>query len=125
MYTLKVKSMAMLAAAQEEQEQTRASLQKEVEVQQEKILQVADAVMIEGKQLRVLKHYKNKEYPVRLVKVEQLKENQIETQTKQMEELEEVKLQEIEEKEHYNQHFQAIKAKFEARAVEVVQLFLV
>ncbi len=119
MSTLKLKSEEVLAEAKKELEETRSCMHQEIETQRAKIMQIDDAVETASKQLQILKHYRDKEYPVRQIRIEQLKETQEEMRTNQTEEKDELELQIVEEKDHYDLHLQAMRADLQTRATEV------
>lgn len=118
MYTLKLKSEEMLADAEEELEATRSRLHNEVEAHRAEVTEVDKDIEASAKELQLLKHYKDKEFPVRQIRIEQLKETQEESQTSQMDELEDIELQVSEEREQYQQHLEAKKLELETEAAE-------
>ncbi len=120
MYTLKLKSEEMLAEAKEELEATKRRLQDEVEAHRAEVAEVDEDIECSAKELQLLKHYKDKEYPVRQIRIEQLKETQEEAQTEQMEELEDIEMQVSEEREHYQQQLLAMKVDLEEKAAEAI-----
>ena len=109
----------MLAEARRDLEETRNFLHHETESQRAKIMQVDSSIEATSRQLQVLKHYKDKEFPVRQVKIEQLKESEEDLNVYQMREKNELELQITEEREHYEHHLLAIKEQLRARATEV------
>ena len=119
MYTLKLKSEEMLAESQQELDETRNRIHQDIEAQRAEIMHVDEAIESASRQLQVLKHYKDKEHPLRQVKIEQLKETQEEVRTSQAEDREELELQIVEEKEHYEHHLRAMRAELQTRATEV------
>lgn len=119
MQTLKLKSQNLIAEAEEELEETRNSLHQETEARRGKIMQVDEAIEITSRQLQVLRHYKDKEYPVRQVRIEQLKETQEELCASQAAQRDELEMQIAEERDHYDRHIQAMRADMQARATEV------
>lgn len=119
MNTLKLKSQEMLDEAKQELEETRTTLTQMTETLRESIRQLDDDVVSNSKQLRTLKHYKDKEYPVRQVRIEQLRENQEEFSVSHAEELREINAHVAEENEQYEHHMRAVKAELESRATEV------
>lgn len=119
MQTLKMRSQILIAEAQQQLEETRNCLHQETEARRAKIMQVDEAIEAASRQLQVLRHYKDKEYPVRQVRIEQLKEMQDEVHGNQVAEREELDLQIAEEREHYDHHIQVMKAQLQARATDV------
>lgn len=109
----------MLEEAKLDLEETKSVLQENAEAQREKIRLVDEAINSSNKQLVMLKHYKDKEYPVRQVRIEQLRENQEDVGSMQAEEVQELNLQVAEEKEHYDHHMRAMKIELENRATQV------
>jgi septin family protein len=84
-------------------------------------MDVDGSIETTSRQLQVLRHYKDKEYPVRQVRIEQLKEMQEETRTNQEAEREELEIQIVEEREHYDRHMRAMQTELQARATEVIE----
>lgn len=119
MNTLKLKSVEMLEEAKQELEETRSALYQNTEAQHGKIRLVDEAINSSSKRLLTLKHYKDKEYPVRQVRIEQLRENQEDINFAQEEEVREINLQVAEEEEHYEHHMRAVKIELQNRATEV------
>lgn len=119
MQTLKLKSEELTAEAEQDLEETRNCLHQETEAQRAKIMEVDESIENTSRQLQVLRHYKDKEYPVRKVRIEQLRESQEDMRASQTEDREELEIQIIEEKEHYKHHIQAMRAELQARATEV------
>lgn len=119
MHTLELKSRKALEEARQALEATRTHLQQEIEAQRDAVMQVDDAIELSSRHLQTLKHYKDKEFPVRLIRIEQLKENLVEMHEDHMAEREELDLQIIEEKEHYEHHIRVVQGKLQASATEV------
>lgn len=119
MQTLKLKSQDLIAEAEQELEETRNSLHEETEAWRGKIMQVDEAIETTSRQLQVLRHYKDKEYPVKQVRIEQLKETLEDVRASQVARREELEIQIAEERDHYDQHIRALRADLQARATEV------
>lgn len=108
----------MLAEAEEELETTRSRLYDQVEAHRAEVAEVDKAIEASTRELQLLKHYKDKEYPVRQIRIEQLKETQEESQSTQMDQLEEIEMQVAEEREQYQQQLEAKKLQLETEAAE-------
>lgn len=119
MQTLKMKSQELIDEAARDLEETRNCLHQETEGQRGKIMEVDRCIEETSRQLQGLKHYKDKEYPVRQVRIEQLKETQDERHGNQIADREELEIQILEEREHYDHHIRAMRAQLQARATEV------
>ena len=119
MHTLEIKSRQALEEAQEELEETRTRLQQEIEAQRDEVMQVDDAIESNSRYLQTLKHYKDKEFPVRQIRIERLRESLVEMHEDHMVEREELDLQIVEEREHYDHHLKVIQGKLQASATEV------
>lgn len=119
MFTLKLKSEEMLAEAQEDLENTRLKLHQQVEAHRAEVAEVDEEIERCSRELQLLKHYKDKEFPVRQIRIEQLKETQEESQTYQTEELAEIELQVTEERQTFQQQLQTMKHEMEETAAEV------
>lgn len=119
MQTLKLKSQELIEETAHDLEETRNCLHQETETQRGKIMEMDECIEDTSRQLQVLRHYKDKEYPVRQVRIEQLKETQEEMRGSQIGDREELEIQIIEEREHYEHHIQAMRAELQARATEV------
>lgn len=119
MHTLRLKAKEMLTEALENLEKIRHKLHEKTELHRRSVIKLDETIECSNRDLQMLKHYKEKEYLVRQMRIEQLKENQQDMHDSQEEELEELKLQILEEKEDHEHHMKALKAELEAKATEV------
>ena len=119
MNTLKLKSAELLEQAKQDLEDIRTQLRENIEAQHANIKLVDQTVSSKSKQLMTLKHYKDKEYPMRKVRIEQLRENREEINAMQADEVREINQQVAEEQEHYDLHMRAMRIELENKATEV------
>lgn len=119
MNTLRIKSEEMLEEARQDLEETRGVLHQQIEDQYRRIKQMDEAIIDSSRQLVSLKHYKDKEYPVRQVRIEQMREHQEDILASQADEIRQINEQVAEEKDHYDYHMRLVKRELESKATEV------
>lgn len=116
---LQEKSNTVIAEAEEELEKYRRNLHKDIEKLRTDVAKSDDVLQKSIRQLQMLRHYKDKEFPVRVISIEQLKENLEDQRAVQLEELEVLKSQILKEKENYEQRIVDVSLDLEANAFEV------
>ncbi len=119
MATLKRKSGEILSQAKDELETTKTKLSREIEVYRARVAAIDEVLEKNSRHLQTLRHYKDKDYPVRVIRIEELREQLVEVRANQAEEMEELKQQIIEEMEEYEKQMMAIKLEIEAKATKV------
>lgn len=116
---MKLKSSESLSRAQEDLESTRVRLRDQIEVYRAKVAKMDGKIENCSRELQVLHNYKDNEFPVSLVRIEQMKDRLDEEQLSHKEDIEALKLGIAEEKELYQQHVEADKMQIKAKATKV------
>ena len=116
---MKMKSREILEEAKQELEDKRTQFHQRIENIISRVTEINDKLESGYKELQVLRHYKEKEYPVRAIKIDQLKEEKEELQAQQAMKEEELKIKLAEEKESYEQKLKTIRSKLQIKATEV------
>ena len=116
---MKEKSAEQLKAAKVDLEETRTRLQSEIGELREQVNRANSSVQSKSRELHVLLHYKDKEYPIKMVRMEQLREKAEIQEERQSTEIANLEEQVEEEWNNYQQQLDAVRMRLEARAAEV------
>lgn len=117
--TLKEKSAEQLKAAKADLEETRKHLQEEISKLRDRVGRTNSCIQSKSRELHVLLHYKEKEYPIRLVRMEQLREQREIQEERNATEVDDLEDQVEEEWNKCRQQLDAVRMRLEARATEV------
>lgn len=116
---LKVKSNEQLHKAKEELAVTRTRLEAELSELRKTASKTKSALQLRSQELQMFLNYKEKEYPVKVVRIEQLKEQcELMRERNEIERME-LELQMAEERERCQQQLDAIRQTLKKRATEV------
>ena len=116
---LKLKSSELLSEAQQNLESTRASLHEKIEDLRAKVAEKDVKINKYLRELQVLRHYKENDFPVRMVRIEQMKEQLDGEQISHKGDLEELNQDIVKEKEHHHQKVEADKMQMNAMVIKV------
>ena len=97
----------------------RKKLQGEVKALREQVSSTDATLQTKSRQLQTLFHYKDKEYPIRMVRIEQLKEQMELLNERNGGEILELESEIEEERRRCEQQVEELRMSMEARATEV------
>ena len=121
---MKEKSAEQLKAAQADLDETRQRFQEEIGELRDKVSKANSSIQSKSRELHVLLHYKEKEYPIRMVRMEQLREQGELQDERNCAEVADLEEQVEEEWSKCNQQLDAVRNRLEARAAEVYKATL-
>ena len=119
LFTLRQKSSEQLKTAKVELSTKRTKLQQDITSLRCHVSGVDSSLQELSKELQTLLHYKDKEYPLRLVRTEQLRELREAANERNRAELLSLEEQIAEEHKRFELQIQAIRLQLEANATEV------
>lgn len=116
---MKEKSAEQLKAARADLEEIRTQLQDEVSELRSRVAYAESTLQSKSREFHILLHYKEKEYPIRMVRMEQLREQGELQEERNSAELADLEEQVEDEWNKYRQQLEAVRMRLEARATEV------
>lgn len=117
--TLKEKSAEQIKAAKADLEDTKKRFEKEISELRDRVDRTNSSIQNKSRELHILLHYKDKEYPIRMVRMEQLREQGDVQEERNSTEVADLEEQVEEEWNKCREQLDAVRMRLETRAAEV------